>query len=68
LLFTSYDDQGTSCPPAFFPLQRVSFSPKLRVTDKNGLRLEAEEQGADRIEGMMLGVTGVAEVLDPKTG
>lgn len=61
------DHDGTA-PPAFFPLQRVGFSPQLKVhsrhpTQSAGLPLSL-------IGGMTLGVTGVVgvPVVDRKTG
>ena len=65
-----------SAPPAFFPNQRVAFSPRLRVNQAKGLRVyipstsrsEAEEvplEGQERLCGLMLAVTGVAEILAP---
>ena len=61
-------------PPAFFPLQRVTFSPSLKVVKSGGmavaapLRESAEETDAapsDEVElaSMLLGVTGVLETL-----
>ena len=65
LLFTSSasptvvpDDDDHSLPPAFFPSQRISFSPRLRVTAPGGLAYSA-------LGGMHLGVTGMCETLDP---
>lgn len=69
-------------PPAFFPGQRISFSPKLRVLQKSGLRLdpcvmstknggvldevyEVPHPSEERLCGMMLGLTGVVEMLNP---
>ncbi|KAM0752183.1 hypothetical protein T439DRAFT_379283 [Meredithblackwellia eburnea MCA 4105] len=45
-------------PPAFFPSQRISFTPRLRVIAPEGLPYSA-------IGGMHLGVTGMCETLDP---
>lgn len=61
-------DPAHCAPPAFFPLQRVSFAPQLKVKTPGGVPLAigaAGKVGArDGIAGMMLGVTGVIEVLD----
>lgn len=71
-------------PAAFFPGQRLGFSPKLRVLQKGGVRLDpavlAHRKTAEhdrfqlpahpdeeRLCGMMLGLTGVAEILHPNT-
>lgn len=48
-------------PPAFFPSQRISFSPRLRITSPEGLPVAA-------LGGMHLGVTGMCEVLDEQNG
>ncbi|GAA6058732.1 hypothetical protein JCM10212_003420 [Sporobolomyces blumeae] len=68
LLFTSSNSASTSygsaqeeaentLPPAFFPSQRISFSPRLRITSANGLAFSS-------LGGMHLGVTGMCETLD----
>ncbi|GAA5849913.1 hypothetical protein JCM8547_000952 [Rhodosporidiobolus lusitaniae] len=44
-------------PPAFFPSQRISFSPRLRITSQGGLAFSS-------LGGMHLGVTGMCETLD----
>ncbi|GAA5832896.1 hypothetical protein JCM11251_000521 [Rhodosporidiobolus azoricus] len=44
-------------PPAFFPSQRISFSPRLRITSQDGLAFSS-------LGGMHLGVTGMCETLD----
>lgn len=56
---TQHDDH--SLPPAFFPSQRISFSPRLRITSAEGLPVAA-------LGGMHLGVTGMLEALDETTG
>jgi hypothetical protein len=61
-------DPASCAPPAFFPLQRVSFAPQLKVKTAGGVPLCIGASGKpgsrDGIAGMMLGVTGVVEVLD----
>ncbi|GAA5950375.1 hypothetical protein JCM3765_004524 [Sporobolomyces pararoseus] len=68
LLFTSGNSSSSSnshpqdegeqtLPPAFFPSQRISFSPRLRITSANGLAFSS-------LGGMHLGVTGMCETLD----
>lgn len=61
-----------SAPPAFFPLQRVSFAPQLRVRTAGGVPLAisaaAKQSGKRGIAGMMLGVTGTIEILDVEKG
>lgn len=57
-----------SAPPAFFPLQRVSFAPQLKIKTQGGIPL-AINSGNGKIRehgiaGMMLGVTGTVEILD----
>ncbi|GAA5922565.1 uncharacterized protein JCM15063_003345 [Sporobolomyces koalae] len=51
------DDAEQTLPPAFFPSQRISFSPRLRITSANGLAFSS-------LGGMHLGVTGMCETLD----
>lgn len=65
-------------PAAFFPGQRVAFSPRLRVLQNGGVQLDPFLTGrregqayadctpeSERICGLMLGVTGVVETLAP---
>lgn len=65
---SSLSDPASSAPPAFFPLQRVSFAPQLKIKTAGGVPLalgaKASSSKRDGIAGMMLGVTGVLEVLD----
>ncbi|GAA5978521.1 hypothetical protein JCM11641_007971 [Rhodosporidiobolus odoratus] len=51
------EDAENSLPPAFFPSQRISFSPRLRISSQNGLAFSS-------LGGMHLGVTGMCETLD----
>ncbi|GAA5977274.1 hypothetical protein JCM5350_002413 [Sporobolomyces pararoseus] len=51
------DEGEQTLPPAFFPSQRISFSPRLRITSANGLAFSS-------LGGMHLGVTGMCETLD----
>jgi len=51
------DEAEQTLPPAFFPSQRISFSPRLRITSANGLAFSS-------LGGMHLGVTGMCETLD----
>ncbi|GAA5870140.1 hypothetical protein JCM16303_001905 [Sporobolomyces ruberrimus] len=53
----SPDEADQTLPPAFFPSQRISFSPRLRITSANGLAFSS-------LGGMHLGVTGMCETLD----
>ena len=56
-----------SAPPAFFPLQRVSFAPQLKIKTQGGVPLAmtgSNKSNQHGISGMMLGVTGTIEVLD----
>jgi hypothetical protein len=71
--FSSSSGDEDSAPPAFFPLQRVSFAPQLRIKTQGGVPLAmagssagTNSNGKERegISGMMLGVTGTVEVLD----
>lgn len=59
----SSSSASDSAPPAFFPQQRVGFSPRLKVRSSKGLPLSL-------IGGMTLGVTGCVSVplLDRSTG
>ncbi|PLW36996.1 hypothetical protein PCANC_13997 [Puccinia coronata f. sp. avenae] len=61
-------EHDCTAPPAFFPLQRVGFSPQLKVHS----RLPPQMAGfpLSLIGGMTLGVTGVVgvPVVDRKTG
>lgn len=55
-------------PPAFFPLQRISFSPRLRISNKSGLAIagppsDEVEHDREQVTSMLLGVTGVIETL-----
>ncbi|GAA5899042.1 uncharacterized protein JCM6883_003518 [Sporobolomyces salmoneus] len=54
---STQDDHEQTLPPAFFPSQRISFSPRLRITSSNGLAFSS-------LGGMHLGVTGMCETLD----
>ncbi|GAA5952666.1 hypothetical protein JCM10213_005219 [Rhodosporidiobolus nylandii] len=54
---TGPDDADHFLPPAFFPSQRISFSPRLRITSQGGLAYSS-------LGGMHLGVTGMCETLD----
>ncbi|GAA5980183.1 hypothetical protein JCM10908_001565 [Rhodotorula pacifica] len=47
----------STLPPAFFPSQRISFSPRLRIASAAGLPFSS-------LGGMHLGVTGMCEILD----
>lgn len=47
----------STLPPAFFPSQRISFSPRLRIASAAGLPFSS-------LGGMHLGVTGMCELLD----
>lgn len=74
---SSNPDSTEPGPAAFFPGQRLAFSPRLRVVQKGGVRLDpcvsSRKTPADAIEqahpneerlcGMMLGLVGVAETL-----
>ncbi|GAA5967575.1 hypothetical protein JCM21900_003346 [Sporobolomyces salmonicolor] len=51
------DEADDTLPPAFFPSQRISFSPRLRITSAGGLVYSS-------LGGMHLGVTGMCEMLD----
>lgn len=51
------DEHEQTLPPAFFPSQRISFSPRLRITSQDGLAFSS-------LGGMHLGVTGMCETLD----
>ncbi|KAI7966037.1 hypothetical protein MJO29_001785 [Puccinia striiformis f. sp. tritici] len=66
----SYPESEHDCtaPPAFFPLQRVGFSPQLKVHSRH--LPQAAGFPLSLIGGMTLGVTGVVgvPVLDRKTG
>ncbi|BGP44900.1 hypothetical protein JCM10450v2_000715 [Rhodotorula kratochvilovae] len=53
---TSEEPEHT-LPPAFFPSQRISFSPRLRIASAAGLAFSS-------LGGMHLGVTGMCETLD----
>ncbi|KAI5476087.1 hypothetical protein MNV49_000459 [Pseudohyphozyma bogoriensis] len=55
---TPSDDDGHLLPPAFFPVSKISFAPRLRVTNPDGLPYSA-------LGGMHLGVTGMCEMLNP---
>lgn len=61
-------DASSTAPPAFFPLQRVSFAPQLKIKTPGGVYLalpsSKKRRTRDGIAGMMLGVTGIVEVLD----
>lgn len=52
-------DDDHTLPPAFFPSQRIAFSPRLRITSPEGLPFSS-------LGGMHLGVTGMCETLDPQ--
>ncbi|KAK4054837.1 hypothetical protein OIV83_000761 [Microbotryomycetes sp. JL201] len=52
---TDADDQ--TLPPAFFPAARISFAPRLRITNSAGLPYSS-------LGGMHLGVTGMCEALN----
>ncbi|BGO92962.1 hypothetical protein NBRC10512_006021 [Rhodotorula toruloides] len=54
---TAPEEPEQTLPPAFFPSQRISFSPRLRITSQNGLAFSS-------LGGMHLGVTGMCETLD----
>lgn len=62
-LAPSSPEANGQAPPAFFPLQRIGFSPLLSVHTTSGLPLEA-------IGGLSLSVAAVVEVpkLDRRTG
>ncbi|KAM0793165.1 hypothetical protein ACM66B_000639 [Microbotryomycetes sp. NB124-2] len=47
-----------SLPPAFFPAARISFAPRLRISNPAGLPYSS-------LGGMHLGVTGMCEALNP---
>ncbi|GAA5870147.1 hypothetical protein JCM3774_002604 [Rhodotorula dairenensis] len=51
----------STLPPAFFPSQRISFSPRLRIASAAGLPFSS-------LGGMHLGVTGMCEILDDQGG
>ncbi|GAA5897563.1 hypothetical protein JCM8208_003305 [Rhodotorula glutinis] len=51
------DEPEHTLPPAFFPSQRISFSPRLRIASQAGLAFSS-------LGGMHLGVTGMCETLD----
>ncbi|GAA6015151.1 hypothetical protein JCM11491_000483 [Sporobolomyces phaffii] len=53
---SSQDESEPTLPPAFFPSQRISFSPRLRITSNDGLAFSS-------LGGMHLGVTGMCETL-----
>lgn len=63
-------ESDDSAPPAFFPLQRVSFAPQLKIKTPGGIPLaighasKGKAHGRDGISGLMLGVTGVVEIVD----
>lgn len=60
-------DLDATAPPAFFPLQRVSFAPQLKIKTPGGVLLampSSKKHGQEGIAGMMLGVTGILEILD----
>ncbi|GAA95445.1 uncharacterized protein L969DRAFT_85130 [Mixia osmundae IAM 14324] len=64
------EEEESSCPPAFFPNQRVSFSPVLQVRERLGLPIASSEAAAEsapreEVSKMILGVTGVVEALEP---
>lgn len=65
---TTPSSEEQSAPPAFFPLQRVSFAPQLKIKTQGGVPLAMNNTAAKGdehgISGMMLGVTGTVEVLD----
>ncbi|GAA5994823.1 uncharacterized protein JCM10292_004375 [Rhodotorula paludigena] len=54
---TAPEEPEHTLPPAFFPSQRISFSPRLRVVSGDGLSFKS-------LGGMHLGVTGMCETLD----
>ncbi|KAA1098008.1 hypothetical protein PGT21_026537 [Puccinia graminis f. sp. tritici] len=66
----SYPESEHDCtaPPAFFPLQRVGFSPQLKVHSRHPPQIAGFPLSL--IGGMTLGVTGVVgvPVVDRKTG
>lgn len=61
-------EHDSTAPPAFFPLQRVGFSPQLKVHSRH--LPQAAGFPLSLIGGMTLGVTGVVgvPVVDRKTG
>lgn len=62
LAFSSTDSaagEDPSLPPAFFPSARISFAPKLRISSSSpGIPYHG-------LSRLVLGVTGMCEVLDP---
>lgn len=67
-ILPSSSSDEESAPPAFFPLQRVSFAPQLKIKTHGGVPLAMSGSGKDAqqhgISGMMLGVTGTVQILD----
>lgn len=69
-ILPSSSSDEESAPPAFFPLQRVSFAPQLKIKTQGGVPLAMSGSGKETtpqqhgISGMMLGVTGTVQILD----